>query len=480
MRPGPASSALLITAVLLAGCSGAGSGSGAPPSAPTPPPSNPTPPATPQLSITTAVIPLGKVGSPYSTQLSAAYGTGALTWSTNDLLPPGITLSPTGLLSGTPSAPVCPFTFDVKVSDSSSPVQSASATFSFNAGGFAPGLQPAQIGVYYFGSLNLDCGAEPITWTLLAGSLPPGLQMSSSKAIDAQLDFPGLPTQAGTFNLTLQAQDAHFTYQTVLPLIVLPAALNFSDALMQVGVVGKPFDHTVSISGGAPPYNFTVSSGSLPAGLQLNANTGEITGTPQSPGLTQFTVTLTDASNSAQFTIHKPDSILVTPAPLPSRNDTLATATPVVAGTYYASLSPYTDTSGQAAPDQDFYVMSGVNAGETYQVSVSADTQVWNGTYSSLTISSADPALEVLDANGNRLMTCNDPVADSPPSGAPYSAGHANFTDPCVSHGNELGFSNSYVTLQTSSPNQQFYIHVFDFQGRARPDFLYSMGITKK
>jgi len=112
------------------------------------------------------------------------------------------------------------------------------------------------------------------------------------------------------------------------------------------------------------------------------------------------------------------DTILVTSALLPSRNDTIATATPIVPGTYYASLSRYTAASGSAAPDQDYYVLSGVNAGETYEVGVSNGYMSWNGTYSTPTISAVDPALELVDTNGNRLATCNDPVIDSPPSDA--------------------------------------------------------------
>jgi hypothetical protein len=345
-------------------------------------------------------------------------------------------------------------------------------------------MPQGQIGTYYHGAMTVDCGIDPMTWTLVSGSLPAGLQMTPAQGsanADAQLLIQGMPTQSGTFNITLAAKDANFQFQTSTSFKILPAALKLTDGLMQIGTVGQPFDHAVTVTGGTPPYTFTATSGSLPPGLQLNTTTGEIKGTPQSAGLTQFTVTLKDSSGLDQFTIPKPDNILVTAAPLPSRNDTIGTATPIVPGTYYASLSPYTDTSGNAAPDQDYYVLSGVNAGETYQVGVSNGYTSWNGTYSAPTISSIDPALELVDANGNRLATCNDPVVDSPPSGAPYSAGAKNFTDPCISHSPAgLGTSNSYLTLQTSNANQTFYIHIFDFSGRARPDFTYTFTVTKK
>ena len=44
----------------------------------------------------------------------------------------------------------------------------------------------------------------------------------------------------------------------------------------------------------AGPYTFAVSSGALPAGLSLNANTGAITGTPTGSGPSAFTIRATD------------------------------------------------------------------------------------------------------------------------------------------------------------------------------------------
>ena len=55
--------------------------------------------------VTTRVLPMGRVGAPYSFQLGSAPAPGPITWSVAaGTLPAGITLSPGGLLSGTPSA----------------------------------------------------------------------------------------------------------------------------------------------------------------------------------------------------------------------------------------------------------------------------------------------------------------------------------------------------------------------------------------
>src|SRR6202035_2114582 len=58
------------------------------------------------LAVTTASLPDGIVGSPYSQTLTAAGGTEPYTWSVipgTGSLPPGLTLSATGVISGTPA-----------------------------------------------------------------------------------------------------------------------------------------------------------------------------------------------------------------------------------------------------------------------------------------------------------------------------------------------------------------------------------------
>ena len=53
---------------------------------------------------------------------------------------------------------------------------------------------------------------------------------------------------------------------------------------------------SATASGGAPPYTYVVSSGALPPGLSLNPATGAITGTPNAPGIFNFTIKATDAN----------------------------------------------------------------------------------------------------------------------------------------------------------------------------------------
>ena len=77
------------------------------------------------LSVATTVLPAGRTGTPYSRQLEASGGLTPLSWSmTSGLLPPGLTLSTSGLIAGTPTT-AGTYPFVVEVRDSSAPQEVA-------------------------------------------------------------------------------------------------------------------------------------------------------------------------------------------------------------------------------------------------------------------------------------------------------------------------------------------------------------------
>ena len=82
--------------------------------------------ASSKLTITSTSLSAGNSGSSYSATLSANGGTPGYTWSVaSGSLPPGLTLSSAGVISGAPRASGT-WTFTVTVKDSGSPVQTAS------------------------------------------------------------------------------------------------------------------------------------------------------------------------------------------------------------------------------------------------------------------------------------------------------------------------------------------------------------------
>ena len=71
------------------------------------------------------------------------------------------------------------------------------------------------------------------------------------------------------------------------------------------------YSQTLAASGGTGPYTLALASGSLPAGLSLNTSTGEISGTPTTPGVSSFSVTATDSSAAGCVSAAQPLSITV-------------------------------------------------------------------------------------------------------------------------------------------------------------------------
>ena len=59
-----------------------------------------------------------------------------------------------------------------------------------------------------------------------------------------------------------------------------PAALTTSTSSLPTGQTGVAYSAVLAATGGTPPYTWSLTSGTLPAGLMLNASTGALTGTP--------------------------------------------------------------------------------------------------------------------------------------------------------------------------------------------------------
>jgi len=136
---------------------------------------------------------------------------------------------------------------------------------------------------------------------------------------------------------------AHRPYGNV-PVIaaleILPAgsSLQFSTSSLPAGQVGAAYSTMIQATGGTTPYHWSVSSGSLPAGLTLSATTGTISGTPTKSGSVAFTAKVTDSSTTSQ-TATKSLTITVASASAPVQITTTSLPSGQAAVAYSTTLA---------------------------------------------------------------------------------------------------------------------------------------------
>ena len=271
----------------------------------------------PVVITTTSPLANATAGTAYSAGFAASGGIAPYTWTATGT-PPGLSLSATGVLSGTATAPGA-YTLSVTVTDSgkSNPLTGGSGPQTAT-GSFALTVSPAAlsitttslpngvVGVVYSAGFSATGGVTPYTWSL--SGLPAGLSANSSGAIS------GTPTAMTSATVAATVTDSRGTKaNTSLTLTVTAPPLAITTASLPAGVVGTAYSATLAASGGIPPYTWTVNG--LPAGISLSGSS--LSGNPTAAGSSQVSVTVKDnagttASASFPVTIALPSVSTVT------------------------------------------------------------------------------------------------------------------------------------------------------------------------
>ncbi len=304
----------------------------------------------PSSGITVAAPPTAALNTPYSYNLNANT-TGALapyTYSqpTSGALPPGLALSGT-IISGTPTS-VGTYNFSLTVTDASPGPGGPyfkSVNLSIAVQNIPPVANAASATVAY------DSTNNPITLNITGGaatSVAVGTAAThgTATASGTSITYTPVSGYAGPDSFTYTATNGAGTSSpATVTITVSPPTLVYTPVAPPHASVGVAYSHSFAgASGGAAPYTYAVTIGSLPAGLTL-ASDGTLSGTATAAGTFNFTVTATDSSTgTGPFSIGSgvtlvvdAPTILIAPATLPN-------------GTFNIPYSQTVTASGGTAP----------------------------------------------------------------------------------------------------------------------------------
>jgi hypothetical protein len=246
-------------------------------------------------------------------------------------------------------------------------------------------------GVWYEVQLDAEFPNPPGLYLMTGGALPPGLSLDRVTGL-----ISGFPRAVGVFTFSIAARDGHdpdlppgrdanfaedrqqFTMQVfrgpphILPQVVPSAQYRAA------------YSYFIDIAGGTAPYTWAVTGGTLPAGITLNPNTGELcclpTGVNPAFGNPpfQFQVTATDSAFPVPLQDTENLELQVVVLPL-----TIATPSPIQGG---AINFPYDvvlllASAGAGAPytwSQQFPLGAGEIDLSTINMTISSDGHVRN------------------------------------------------------------------------------------------------------
>jgi Putative Ig domain len=321
--------------------------------------------APPGLAITSSSFS-GTVGIPLSqVTLMATGGTTPYTWSVvtasqASFAALGFQLdAATGAITGAPQNSGS-FPLDFRVTDASSQSVTRTITFSIAPAGTLTITSTSFSGTVGVAlsqaALAATGGTTPYTWSVVttsqAGFATLGLQLNPGTGA-----ITGTPNASGNFQFDFRVTDS--TQQSVTKTIAfaiaaLPLTITSSSFSGEVGV---PLSQAVlTATGGTPLYSWSVDSSSSSAfnasGLQLNASSGAITGTPNASGNLQFDFLVRD---STQQSVTKTITFAIAPPPSitsSSFNGTLGVALSSASLAAAGGTEPYAfsvDSSSSAA-----------------------------------------------------------------------------------------------------------------------------------
>jgi uncharacterized protein YhjY with autotransporter beta-barrel domain len=253
-------------------------------------------PAPPVAGNTTAAIAFGAGATPISLVLSGGTATsvavaGTPAHGTALASGTGITYAPAPGYAGSDSFTYTASNLGGTSSAATVSISVAAPTLSISP---ASGSLSAAVPSAYSQTFAASGGYGGYTYAQ-SGALPAGLSFDASSGV-----LSGVPRQPGSFPITVSATDhstglGPFTVTGNYMLTVANATVTLSPNVLTQPQVGQAYNLQLVAAGGVSPYTYTLTSGPLPAGLQLSS-TGLLYGTPTASGSYNVIISAVDSS----------------------------------------------------------------------------------------------------------------------------------------------------------------------------------------
>jgi hypothetical protein len=246
------------------------------------------------ITVTNPAVNSGVAGSPFSQTFTQSGAIGSATFSlASGSLPSGLTLSASGVLSGTPtqtgSFPITVTVTDANGCTGTGPTYTLTITCQ-TITVTNPAVSIGIAGQAFSQSFTQSGAIGTATFTLASGTLPSGLTLAANGTLS------GVPLQTGTFPITVMVTDSNGCTGTsaTYNLTINCQSITVTHPANMTGTVGVAFSEQYTQSGGIGAVVFSTSS-TLPAGMTLAAD-GTLSGTPTQSGSFPLTVTVTDSN----------------------------------------------------------------------------------------------------------------------------------------------------------------------------------------
>jgi hypothetical protein len=419
------------------------------------------------LSITTTSLPNGTAGTPYTTNLAATGGSGtgytfAVTAGTG-LSAVGLTLSPSGAITGTPTTGQAAGVVAVMVTDSAGNTakQVLTLTIAYPTLTITSlSLSSGVAGNPYTSTLTATGGSGTgYTWAVTSGATSlsaVGLSLSSGGVIS------GATPVSGTATFTVQVTDSANNTATANLTVTITPSLTVTTATLPPGVEGTAYNATLTATGGSNTgYTWSVISGTglSAVGLTLSP-AGVITGTPTAgETAVPFTAQVTDSDNNKATA-----TLTLTVTAVAFQGQVLSGTAPVNGATIQLYAAGATGNSSAAIPMLTqavltdtlgmFQLTGSYTCGQSSTgTTIPATAQLYlvaTGGTTSTTSSTSNPALSMVTAVGpctNLTATSFDTLNEVTTAAAAWSLAPfaSNATTIGASSTNTLGITNAFL-----------------------------------